>query len=110
MPESPPRAATRKGREMAILKSMDASDGAIRRIFVAEGIYIGLVGLAIGLVFGIGSCILISRSGLPLDLEVYYIQKLPVVMRVTEIVSVGVAALALCGLATLYPAHLASRL
>ena len=64
----------------------------------------------VGLVFGIGSCVLISRSGLPLDPEVYYIQKLPVVMRVGEIVSVGIAALALCGLATLYPAYLASRL
>src|SRR5204863_255870 len=39
---------TEKAREIAILKSMGARDGAIVRIFVAEGLYIGLVGLLIG--------------------------------------------------------------
>ena len=45
---------TEKGREVAILKSMGATDGAILRIFFAEGLYIGLLGLATGLVQGIG--------------------------------------------------------
>ena len=101
---------TEKGREVAILKSMGARDGAILRVFFAEGLYIGLVGLALGLFFGVGSCLLLSRFGLPLDPDVYYIQKLPVVMRVTEIASVSLAALGLCCLATLYPAFAASRL
>jgi lipoprotein-releasing system permease protein len=101
---------TEKGREVAILKSMGATDGGILRVFFAEGLYIGLVGLGIGLALGIGSCVLISRFGLPLDPDVYYIQKLPVVMRVGEIASVAVAALGLCCLATLYPAFLASRM
>jgi lipoprotein-releasing system permease protein len=101
---------TEKGREIAILKSMGARDAAILRVFIAEGLYIGLLGLALGLAWGIGSCLLISRFGLPLDPDVYYIQKLPVVMRGGEIASVALAALGLCCLATLYPAYLASRL
>ena len=94
---------TEKGREVAILKSMGARDGAILRVFFAEGLYIGLVGLALGLTFGIGGCLLLSRFGLPLNPDVYYIQKLPVVMRVSEIASVALAALGLCCLATLLP-------
>jgi len=101
---------TEKGREVAILKSMGATDGGILRVFFAEGLYIGLVGLALGLALGIGSCVVIARFGLPLDPDVYYIQKLPVVMRAGEITSVALAALGLCCLATLYPAFLASRM
>jgi lipoprotein-releasing system permease protein len=101
---------TEKGREVAILKSMGARDRAILRVFFAEGLYIGLLGLGLGLGFGIGGCLLIARFGLPLNPDVYYIQKLPVVMRLGEIASVGVAALGLCCLATLYPAYLASRM
>jgi lipoprotein-releasing system permease protein len=101
---------TEKGKEVAILKSMGASDAGILRVFFAEGLYIGLVGLGLGLVLGIGSCLLIWRFGLPLDPDVYYIQKLPVVMRPSEIASVALAAVGLCCLATLYPAYLASRM
>jgi lipoprotein-releasing system permease protein len=101
---------TEKAREVAILKSMGARDGAILRVFFAEGLYIGLLGLGLGLVLGIGGCLLLSHYGLPLDPDVYYIQKLPVVMRVSEIAAVNLAALALCCLATLYPAMLASRM
>jgi lipoprotein-releasing system permease protein len=101
---------TEKGREVAILKSMGATDAGILRVFFAEGLYIGLVGLVLGLGLGIGCCVLISRFGLPLDPDVYYIQKLPVVMRAGEIASVAAAALGLCCLATLYPAFVASRM
>jgi lipoprotein-releasing system permease protein len=101
---------TEKRREVAILKSMGARDREILRVFFAEGLYIGLLGLGLGLSFGIGGCLLLSRYGLPLNPDVYYIQKLPVVMRISEIASVSVAALGLCCLATFYPAYLASRL
>jgi lipoprotein-releasing system permease protein len=101
---------TEKAREVAILKSMGARDGAILRVFIAEGLYIGLVGLGLGLALGIGGCLLLARYGLPLDPDVYYIQRLPVVMRWGEIASVSLAALGLCCLATLYPASVASRM
>src|SRR5204863_5732919 len=64
---------TEKAREIAILKSMGARDGAIVRIFFAEGLYIGVVGLLLGVVSGVGLCLGLGRYGLPLPAEVYYI-------------------------------------
>ncbi len=102
--------ATQKAREVAILKAMGAADGAIRRVFVAEGVYIGLIGLAAGVPSGVLGCKLIEKYGLPLPTDVYYISKLPVMMQPTEIVVVAAAAMVLCCLATVYPALLASRM
>jgi lipoprotein-releasing system permease protein len=101
---------TDKGREVAILKAMGSSDGAILRVFIAEGLYIGLLGLGVGVTWGIVGCLMIDRFGLPLPTDVYYISKLPVVMRAGEIVTVAALALVLCFLATLYPALMASRM
>jgi len=101
---------TEKAREVAILKSMGARDGAILRVFIAEGLYIGLLGLGLGLALGIPGCLMLAKWGLPLDPDVYYIQQLPVVMRGGEIAGISLAALGLCCLATLYPAFLASRM
>jgi lipoprotein-releasing system permease protein len=101
---------TEKAREVAILKSMGARDGAILRIFFAEGLYIGVLGLLLGIGAGVAACLGLRTYGLPLPAEVYYIEKMPVVMRATEIAAVGLAALALCCLATIYPALLASRM
>lgn len=102
--------ATEKAREVAILKAMGATDGAIRRVFLAEGLYIGLIGLFFGVGTGIGSCVQIARHGLPLPSDVYYITQLPIVIRPVEIVLVAASALGLCLLATVYPAWLAARM
>jgi lipoprotein-releasing system permease protein len=101
---------TEKGKEVAMLKAMGAGDGAILRVFFAEGLYIGLLGLAAGVTTGVGLCMLLQRFSLPLPTDVYYISKLPVVMRPGEIVTVAALALALCCLATIYPAVKASRM
>jgi lipoprotein-releasing system permease protein len=101
---------TQKAREVAILKSMGASDGAIRRVFFAEGLYIGILGLSVGVASGVLACKLIMRYGLPLPTDVYYISRLPVVMRSGEILTVAGLALALCCAATVYPAALAARM
>ncbi len=102
--------ATEKAREVAILKAMGASDGAIQRVFIAEGLYIGLIGLISGVLTGVVGCLLIRRYGLPLPTDVYYITQLPIVMRAGEIVTVAASALGLCFLATVYPARLAARM
>jgi lipoprotein-releasing system permease protein len=101
---------TEKGREVAILKAMGAGDYAILRVFFAEGLYIGVLGLLVGVGSGVAACKLIERYGLPLPTEVYYIDKLPIVMRAEEILTVAASALVLCCLATIYPALVASRM
>lgn len=99
-----------KRREIAVLKSMGAGQPSVMKIFVAEGIVIGAVGTAFGLILGFGTCLLIDKVGIPLDPEVYYISNLPVRMNPVEFLLVALLALALSYLATIYPASKASRL
>jgi len=99
-----------KGREIATLKSMGASDWAIMRIFVAEGVFIGLLGTLFGLVVGISACLLLKYFGLPLDSDVYYIDRLPVAMSPWSIGAVALAGILISVIATLYPAYVGARL
>ena len=99
-----------KGREIAILKSMGASNGSVLRVFVYLGLYMGVLGTTLGVLVGCATCWAFDRFGLPLDTEVYYITKLPVKVDPSELFAVLGAALALSLGATLYPAWLAARL
>jgi len=99
-----------KGQEIAILKSMGATDRSILIAFMMLGIAIGGLGTSVGIVTGVAACMALARWGLPLDPDVYYITKLPVRMNPYEVVLVAVAALVIGILATLYPAWSAARL
>ena len=99
-----------KGREIAILKSMGASNGAVLRIFLWHGLSMGVLGTLLGALAGCAVCWAFDRYGLPLDTEVYYITKLPVKVNPSELLAVVGAALSLSLGATLYPAWLAARL
>jgi lipoprotein-releasing system permease protein len=99
-----------KTKEIAVLKSMGAGVPSVMKVFVAEGVIIGAVGTAFGLILGYGTCALIDRVGIPLDPEVYYISNLPVLIDPAQFALVTLAALALSYLATIYPATKAARL
>jgi lipoprotein-releasing system permease protein len=99
-----------KGREVAILKAMGASDRTIVGVFVFEGGLIGLLGAALGLFLGYMMCFAAEHFGIRMNPEVYYIDRLPVHIDPTEFALTGVAAIAVCLLVTIYPALLASRL
>jgi len=99
-----------KGREIAILKSMGASDGSVLVVFLILGLYMGILGTAAGISTGIAACEALSHVGLSLDPDVYYITQLPVRLNPYEILSVVGAAIGIALGATLYPAWLAARL
>ena len=99
-----------KRKEIGVLKSMGAGVPSVMKIFMAEGVTIGAVGTAFGLLLGYGTCLLVDKVGIPLDPEVYYISNLPVVIDPSQFALVALAALALSYLATLYPATKAARL
>jgi len=101
---------TEKGKEIAILKAIGASDGAILRIFMIEGIIIGGIGTVFGVVTGLSVCTGLSWFGLRLDPEVYYIDRLPISVNPGDFATVAAAAIIICTLSTLYPAFAASRL
>ena len=99
-----------KGREIAILKAMGASSGTILRVFVIEGSLIGLVGTALGTALGLAGCYFLDWYGYPLETDVYFLSKLPVVIDSTNVVVIACAAVAICFVATLYPAWRAASL
>jgi len=108
-----------KGHDIAILRTMGATRGAVMRIFFITGASIGIVGTLAGFLLGVLVCLNIERLRELLgwitdtDLfapELYYLSQLPAEMDTGETVSVVVMALALSILATLYPSWRASRL
>ena len=98
-----------KGREVGILFAMGATPGAIVGIFMLEGLLIGLYGASIGIGLGYVATFAFEHFGIRLNPEVYYIDRLPVHIDPTEFALVGVAALTMCVVATIFPALLASR-
>lgn len=100
-----------KTRDIAILKAMGATDKMIRKIFVFKGMVIGAIGTLLGTVLGIsGSLLLKHYEFIELPGDVYYFTSLPVQLELFDILSIIGAALVICFLSTLYPAHKASRL
>jgi lipoprotein-releasing system permease protein len=101
---------TEKGKEIAILKALGASDGAVMRIFMLEGVIIGGIGTVFGVGTALAACTGLSWFGVRLDPDVYYIDRLPVNVNASDYAMVAVAAFLICTIATIYPAHAASKL
>jgi len=100
-----------KTKDIAVLMSMGASARNIRNIFMLQGTIIGAVGTALGFALGIPASLLLKRyQFIELPRDVYSLDHLPVLLEWQDLVLIGVAAFALCFLATLYPARQASRL
>jgi lipoprotein-releasing system permease protein len=100
-----------KGRDIAIIKSMGGADSSIMKIFITIGMSIGTFGTFLGMGTGLMlSYLLKEYIRFPLNPQVYYIETLPVEIDALDFTSVGVAALIICFLATLYPSWKASQL
>jgi len=100
-----------KTRDIGILRSLGATRGAIRRIFIFEGSIIGIMGTVIGVIIGVALAIVLRdyvHIGLPKD--VYYIDRLPVVLSIKDIFIICGASILISILATIYPSFRASRL
>ncbi|MDR6302420.1 lipoprotein-releasing system permease protein [Nitrobacter vulgaris] len=108
-----------KGSDIAILRTMGASQGAIMRIFLITGAAIGVVGTLTGFVVGLVICLNIESireflswltSTELFSPELYFLSKLPAEIDVRETSAVVIMALTLSFLATLYPSWRAARL
>ena len=108
-----------KGRDIAILRTMGASQGAVMRIFLITGAAIGVVGTLVG--FGVGTIVCQNIESIRqfvswltstelFSPELYFLSRLPADMDPGETGAVVVMALTLSLLATLYPAWRAARL
>ncbi len=98
-----------KQREIALLKTLGASDQGIMGMFAIQGLLIGLIGTTIGVLTGLAFCYIGKRVGIPLNPDVYYIDKLPVNVDYGSVGMTFFAGVVISIIATFYPAFLGSR-
>ena len=99
-----------KGKDIAILKSMGATSQGIMRIFIYEGLVIGLTGTFLGVIGGLVLCEVLSRyEFIKLPSDVYPITTLPIKVLPLDVTLVAVSAALITLLATLYPSWQASK-
>jgi lipoprotein-releasing system permease protein len=100
-----------KTKDIAILKAMGTTEKSIRKIFVFQGMIIGALGTVLGTFFGVVLCLLLKKyKFIELPPDVYYVTTLPVRLEALDIVLIAVATMAICFLATIYPARRAAKL
>jgi lipoprotein-releasing system permease protein len=100
-----------KSRDIAILKTMGSSAASIRRIFMLQGLIIGLLGTVAGAVAGYGLIYVLDRYKLiHVPIEVYSISYVPFTLQPLDFAIVMVSALVICFVATIYPSRQASKL
>lgn len=108
-----------KTKDIAILKTIGASQKQIMLIFVLNGMFIGLIGTISGIILGASFALNIDRirgyleklTGAKIfDAVIYFLYTLPSDVRVTDICAIGGVTLILCLLATIYPSYKAAKL
>ncbi len=99
-----------KQKEISVLKAMGATDFAILRVFLYQGAIIGISGTVLGLLVGLVVCKGLLAYGFPLDPKVYFISRLPVLVRPQEFLVTGGIAILICLLATIIPSWYAASL
>ncbi len=107
-----------KSRDIAIMRTMGATQGAVMRVFLITGASIGIVGTIAGFILGLLICwnidpiynfvsLVLGRE--PFDPNIYFLSRLPAKMDVGETASVVLMALVLSVLATVYPSWKAAK-
>ena len=99
-----------KRKDIAVLLAMGAERRDIRLIFVLKGLIVGGAGTVAGLTLGAAGCFVLARyQFIHIPKEVYEMSTPPVAARPIDFLLVALASIALCLIATLYPARQASR-
>jgi lipoprotein-releasing system permease protein len=100
-----------KTREIGILLAMGMQRGRIRRVFLIQGVFIGLVGTVLGATLGLILGASVNRGHLiPIDPSIYFIDHLPVLNNPLDAIAVVAASLVIATLAPLYPSTQAAGL
>ena len=108
-----------KNKDIAILKSMGATAGSIMKIFILQGVIIGVIGTLLGALGGITVALNLSKISLFVENllgvkilpgDVYYLSELPSRINYGDVAIIIVGSLAICFLSTIYPSWRASKL
>ena len=99
-----------KKKDIGVIRSMGVNKKSIQRIFMFEGMLVGILGTIIGILLGLLVCYLqITYNFYPLDPTKYIISAMPVQIKITDIFAIGLMALFLTFIASLYPARRAAK-
>ena len=98
-----------KGKEIALLKTLGASDAGVMQLFAVQGLFIGVIGTLLGVGTGLIACYAGKKFGLPLNPDVYYIDRLPIHIDPQSVIAAAAAGVVISIAATFYPAMLAAR-
>lgn len=100
-----------KTKQIGILKSMGASSAAIRRIFLLQGLFIGVIGTVLGNIFALGVCwAQLTFHIMSLPSAIYFMNMVPILLRWENFAIVSTIAIVMCVLASYIPSALAARL
>ncbi len=98
-------------REIGILKSMGMTDARIRKVFVLQGFWIGIIGATVGTVLGLAVALLLKRYPIiSLPIDVYNLDSLPVSIHAFDVLVIYSVSILLALVATIYPAYQAASL
>ena len=99
-----------KGKDIAILKTIGASDSSILKIFFSQAVVIAVLGTVLGTVLGFLGCIALREYGFELDTRVFPVDRVPVHIEFVNFALVALASIIITSLAGVYPARRAARL
>jgi lipoprotein-releasing system permease protein len=108
-----------KNKDIAILKSMGATSGAIMKIFIYQGLIVGAIGTVFGCIAGLAIALNLQKISLFVEKvfnfkilpgDVYYLSELPSKVNYGDVVTIVIGTLLICFLSTIYPSWRASRL
>jgi len=98
-------------REIGILKSMGMTDRTVLRVFMLQGLWIGIIGTGLGMTLGIALALALDRFRLiEIPPDVYFVDRLPVSLDPGDLGLIVLASVVVAFAATIYPALTASRL
>ena len=96
-------------RDIGIFMSMGVDTGQLVAVFVQLGLMIGVMGVGLGSLLGFLLCRFLDSIGFPLPGDVYFVDTLPVHMKLSDFGLVGGVTMLMCFVATLLPAWLSTR-
>ena len=108
-----------KNKDIAILKSMGATSRSIMKIFVYQGLFVGIIGTALGCAAGLAVALNLQKLSqfvekmfhfIFLPGDVYYLSELPSKVNYDDVVIIVIGTLLVCFISTIYPSLRASRL
>jgi len=100
-----------KTKEIGILKAMGATAREVSRVFVYQGLVVGMVGTFAGGVLGYTLCWLQDTYHIiRLPAELYQVSAFPIEIRLTDFLAIGSAAMLICLVSAVYPAWKAARM